>query len=210
MGLKGTVKVRARPKCDPGFPFLERPTQPCLGHTLGHHWGVSAKPRTVLLRPLFSHPASVHPFTIYPCVHPSACPPSTYPPSPHPAIHSSCVPTHLSVSSFVCLRVSACLSNHPSICPSSCTADIQHDCSGPGSAGHWGCTERQVPGPKEVGFSGSVSSGLSHPLERRVQLSRSSLELYTATSQSAPCTWALCNRHSHKSGFSAAERELCV
>lgn len=152
---------------------------------------------------------SIHSPSIRASIHPPALPPLI----PHlpiqPSIHS-CVPTHLSVGSFVCLHVSACLSNHPSICPSSCTADIQHDCSGPGSAGHWGCTERQVPGPKETGFSGRVSSGLSCPLERRVQLSRSSLERYTATSQSAPCTWALCSRHSHKSGFSAAERELCM
>lgn len=163
MGLKVTVKVRARPKCDTGFPFLERPTQPCLGHTLGHHWGVSAKPRAVLLRPLFSHSVSVHPLTIYPCVHPSACPPSTYTPSPHPAIHSSFVPTHLSVGSFVCLHVSACLSIHPSICPSSCTADIQHDCSGPGSARHWDVQRGRFLDPRKlVSLEGSLPNFPAH------------------------------------------------
>lgn len=83
--------------------------QPCLGHTLGHHWGVSAKPRTVLLRPLFSHPS------VCPSVRPSIRLPSLHLSPISPSSHPFILCTHPPVCRFICLSACVRLSVQPSI-----------------------------------------------------------------------------------------------
>lgn len=150
---------------------------------------------------------SIHSPSIRASIHPPALPPLIPPLPIQPSIHPLYPPTCLSVHLSVCMYPPVCPSIHPSVRPvvlqTFSTIAQGQALLGTGmyrEAGSW------TQGNWFL-WKGLFRTFL--PI-RRVQLSRSSLELYMATSQSAPCTWALCSRHSHKSGFSAAERELCM